>query len=831
MISRRRMGILSKLLWLIIFSLSGFYALFLTINAGKLNQPIKSVLEYFFNAQAVEFSFQDGTVKAKEVTILSKTGKLRISNLNIDVNYSDGSLGFTIAPGEICVTTDKDELIARAEYSGKIIKNILKNTHSTELNFSKIAISNLADIHNKPYKNGLLTYSYHISAQGQYTNFDLNFGESAYLRASSVENSGKIKLMGENIPLKAYIIFEKIVPNNKLVVFFQEFIKNGYITKADFLLDTNQELLTKNSLIGKAKIQKMDLSYNPELPQLKKMDLDIDILDSNITFKINSAYSSDLLLSDGLILMNWQGIDNTELKITAQAHGSAMSLTDFISEEQHQEMNKANIDLRKIIGKTDIDISINIPLKAGTKNSYNISANITGVSLAIFKNYVKLTNASLQGLFNGDQVLFQGLGKINNFKSDLSFIFNLTDKTEFSNKLDIKTYLKFSDDSSGSNTNKLGFLSILGGGSVINLTYINKDSKGIITADSDITDLDLYFDKLGIRKKQNDESKLVVKGIFVDPTEGMIDFSVASHSGLKTNGSVKINSNKTTINIKEIKHKETNLSANIILDKNLFDANIRGKALDLSDANMLRFLKKERDGGATKLALNIERIKLKDDIWLENATAKFECDNLRCFAGYFDSKIGSKSLEILLTANGSQEEWLVKCSNAGALLRGLDMYNSMRAGNLTLNLTTSRKEIKPGHIIPIHSGKFSFERFMLHDAPTMTRMVSFISLPGFVSMISGNKDIAFVGMNGNFTFQNNILSIVNSSADGPYFGFTLKGDIDTQKRFMDIYGHVTPQLYGISSLIGSIPIIGRIFTGNEQHQGLVSKSYRLKEKY
>ena len=159
------------------------------------------------------------------------------------------------------------------------------------------------------------------------------------------------------------------------------------------------------------------------------------------------------------------------------------------------------------------------------------------------------------------------------------------------------------------------------------------------------------------------------------------------------------------------------------------------------------------------------------------------------------------------------------------------MYNSMRAGNLTLNLTTSRKEVKRGNIIPIHNGKFTFERFMLHDAPTMTRMVSFISLQGVISMISGNKDIAFLGMNGTFSFQNNILSIDNSFATGPYFDFTLKGTIDTKKRFMDIYGHVNPELYGISSVIGSIPLIGRIFTGNKNHQGLVSKSYRLKEKY
>ncbi len=824
------MKILSKILALIILVCAGFYGLFLAANMGKLNQPIKTILEYFLNVELVELRFQDSNLSSKGVIILSKAGKLLISDLNIHIGYSAGSFDFTIDPGKVCITNNKDELILDAKYFGKFTRSIFKNNYSNQLRFSEIVIPDLNDIHNKPYNNGHLTYTHHKSAQADDVAFDLNFDNSSLLQASNDQDSGKIKITGKNIPLASYTIFERIAPDNGLVEFFQKFVKNGHVREMNFLLDINRKILTKDSLIGKAKIQNLDFSYDPDLPLLKNMDIDIDVLDSDITFKINSAYSSDILLSQGLILMNWKGLAETELRITAKASGPATSLTDFITHQQHQEMNKANIDLRKIIGQADLDIDIAIPLKPGTKNIYNISANITKVSLSIFKNYVQLTTATIKGIFNGDEVLLHGTGKINNFNSDLDFVFNLTDKTKFSHKLDIKTHFKISNNPSDPR-NKIAFISLLGGSSVLDFTYTNKDSKGFIAIDADITNLDLYFDKLGIRKKQNDKSKLVVTGAFTDPTRGQIDFSVSSKSGLKTTGTIHIDSNKATADIREIKHKKTDLSAKIVLNKDLFDANIHGKILDLSDADMLQFLEKERDGGSTKLALSIDKIRLKDNIWLDGVKAKFECDPLRCFSGYIDSKIGSRSLEVLLTAKQDKEEWLINCSNAGALLRGLDMYNSMRAGHLTLNLTTSRKEVKPGQIIPIHSGKFSFERFMLHDASTMTRMISLISLPGFIGMISGNKDIAFLGMTGDFSFQNNVLSITSSSANGPYFDFTLKGKIDTKKRFMDIYGHVNPELYGISSVVGSIPIIGRVFTGNKNHQGLVSKSYSLKEKY
>lgn len=59
-----------------------------------------------------------------------------------------------------------------------------------------------------------------------------------------------------------------------------------------------------------------------------------------------------------------------------------------------------------------------------------------------------------------------------------------------------------------------------------------------------------------------------------------------------------------------------------------------------------------------------------------------------------DSKIGTRGVEVLLSVNGSKEEWVVKCSNAGALLKGIGDYDSMKSDNLILNVHASRKEKK-----------------------------------------------------------------------------------------------------------------------------------------
>ena len=61
-------------------------------------------------------------------------------------------------------------------------------------------------------------------------------------------------------------------------------------------------------------------------------------------------------------------------------------------------MSKANIDIRRIQGNVDAKIYLEIPLKPGSKNLYDIKAEIPNASLDVFKNYVKLRRAKISGL-------------------------------------------------------------------------------------------------------------------------------------------------------------------------------------------------------------------------------------------------------------------------------------------------------------------------------------------------------------------------------------------------------------------------------------------------
>ena len=134
----------------------------------------------------------------------------------------------------------------------------------------------------------------------------------------------------------------------------------------------------------------------------------------------------------------------------------------------------------------------------------------------------------------------------------------------------------------------------------------------------------------------------------------------------------------------------------------------------------------------------------------------------------------------------------------------------MKAGIMLVILNTKRQEVKTGEIVPILDGTFTFRNFVVVDTPFLTRLVSFVSLPGLTNLITNNKDVIFKVMNGKFDYGKDIINITESAAEGPFFDFTLTGKINTLQHKIDIGGNVIPSMYGLSTLLKSIPVLGKV---------------------
>ena len=117
------------------------------------------------------------------------------------------------------------------------------------------------------------------------------------------------------------------------------------------------------------------------------------------------------------------------------------------------------------------------------------------------------------------------------------------------------------------------------------------------------------------------------------------------------------------------------------------------------------------------------------------------------------------------------------------------------------------------------------KRFRVADAPSFARLLTIASLTGINDTISG-QGISFDRLSFPFVFAKDVATITEARAVGSELGITATGTVDFKKDAIDINGTIIPA-YTINSLLGNIPLIGTILTG-EKGGGIFAASYNLR---
>lgn len=788
------------ILLLVVFVISSFIAL--AVTDGYFDHQIRLALEFYLKTKGIkadvgDFHLRRGDVFADKISLkLKNDTQAEITDLNVKFNISNilkqGSILALVDLGKLTLKNQSDSEL----FYGKISGELNLDLYNIELNTNVI------------FSNNTSTLSFNSKIQNNFI--------SAHSKVS-------------NIPIMLYKIIVPLVYNSELTLILDEYIKDGLITNGVVDINFDKEffktkVLTAKNLACNFNIKNLEIKYDKDFPALKNSDIDISVLGSSFTGQLHKAYTSNTLISGGILTLDWTGIDTSNFTAVASAKGSVVDLTDFIPSTAIDKTKKIGIDLRKFTGTANTKIKLTIPLSPKIKNSYDISSEVYGVGLKIFDEKIKLNGAKVKGLFNGDKVIISGNGKINGFDSNINYIYNIANTKDYRQLLKIQTNLQASDE-------KIAIIKVIKGSTSLDFEYKDKDSQDIITAIADLKKTEFYIDKIAVHKLYGEKANLNMKGNFKDNLNANIDFKLSGDENLNINGSIAFNNGNYKLQIPSIRHKQTSLKGDVNFNDNNFNARISGDNLDLSKADMMEFLQKEKEGTNIDLKIDIDNIQLKNDVKLTDFKLEIECDKVRCFNGSLDSKLANnKVLKMSLKPIGDKEEWIITSNNAGALFRGIGIYNNMRTGSMILDLKTRRKEVKKGEIIPILDGNFTFKNFAVVGNNFLTRLASFISLPGLKSLVTNNKDVIFKEMTGKFSYKNNIIKIKNSSAEGPFFDFTIEGTIDTNIHKLDLKGNVIPSLYGISTILRNIPILGKVLSGGHR-KGIIFAPYSIRQSY
>ncbi|WP_291296194.1 AsmA-like C-terminal region-containing protein [Elioraea sp.] len=178
------------------------------------------------------------------------------------------------------------------------------------------------------------------------------------------------------------------------------------------------------------------------------------------------------------------------------------------------------------------------------------------------------------------------------------------------------------------------------------------------------------------------------------------------------------------------------------------------------------------------------------------------------------------SFRASVTPEGTKRALSMTADDAGALLNGIDVITTMAGGRLTVH--GSFDDAVAGSPL---TGEAEILDFRMREAPAAARVLQAMTLYGVLDLARG-PGLSFNRAVASFTLTDGALDLRDARAFGASLGFTAKGRIDRRQERIDLEGTIVPA-YFFNSLLGSIPLIGRIFSP-EQGGGLFAATYRVR---
>lgn len=187
--------------------------------------------------------------------------------------------------------------------------------------------------------------------------------------------------------------------------------------------------------------------------------------------------------------------------------------------------------------------------------------------------------------------------------------------------------------------------------------------------------------------------------------------------------------------------------------------------------------------------------------------------------------VGEQKVPMILslTPTGEKDKYAVSLTSkdAGYTLKALDYISSVKGGDFKLNgVYTSGVGSQ---------GTLEISDFYLEEQQTLTRLLMLTSLTGIIDTLRGEglffdkAEIPYTTDDKNLT-----LTVKDAVIAGASLGVTMSGKYYRETGYMNLRGSLVP-FYTINSLLGKIPLIGRIFSG-EKGGGLIAPTYTIKGK-
>ena len=673
--------------------------------------------------------------------------------------------------------------IKTEKFNNEILKNVSKINKKINLSLNEVN-----------YLLNPLNFSINISAKNpkillEDKSLDLRDVTSNISLKSFINNQFSIddlKISTKEIQIKDLISLTRAIEGSAQLFVLDNITKEGLISaNINLTFDLDGEIKKNYQIDGTVKKAKFNIFNQVKIDNL---NLSFNISNNQLTLKkIESNFNSVKLKSPLIKIEKKKNIFFVDGNVA--------------TEEQNFDISK----LKPILG----DLPNNIEIEKIDFNSINtFSFNIN--------KKLKLNDLKLETNLNLEN--FQIVKNPLNLKL---FLPNYTEQIKFEDH-EIKIKLT------------KGTLDIKGDGDIyigdeleqLSYNIINDDGKITFDTKLIITKNPLIINFLDYKKKKENSSEILLKGIYKRNKELIFkDIFIIEKNNQILVKDLLLSKNFKIKDLDYVKlnyRNKNDLLNNVKLKKNKSNFSINGKSFDAT-----RFINNSmNDDESTtifenfnsKFDIKIDTIYINKNDYTKNLAGNFtfkdnKLDKLNLASTFSNNKKMKLSIE-----TNKQKETITKffSNYPKPLIKRYDFIKGFEEGNLNFNSIK-----KDG----ISNSVLIIDNFKVKEVPVFAKLLSLASLQGVADLLTG-EGIRFTDFEMRYSSQKSLTKIEEMYAIGPAISILMDGYIES-KKLVSLRGTLVPATT-INRSIASIPLLGKILIGDKTGEGVFGVSFKIK---
>lgn len=576
-----------------------------------------------------------------------------------------------------------------------------------------------------------------------------------------------------------------------------------------------------------------------DIPAVRDANGEVAVRGAHTTIKLSegTAYTADnreVYVSDGTLIIPW-GLQRPVIAtLDMDVKGNADAVSELLAKRPVNIAHKLPFTPEEITGNVSAAVNVEFSVtRDAPKDSlkWNADINFNDVSLSVPIGGQKISHAQGNIKVNQKAAEIKAQAIVNDIPTRVTLVEPIEDASVKKSQL-----IQLTIDNKIRDSLFPSARDFFSGTAIVDLASNINHKRHIVV---DLTKAQLSLPWIGWRKGAGVKAQLAFD-LIEDPYNKehfTVQNLVLTGDGFKVTGGLEIAKNRLVSAKFPLVQltKNDNLALQISALDRGYKINITGSEYDARGliqklSETVTANKKASNAlvgdGLSRIVINaqIGRVSGFYEEQLENLTVSYEAQGANLSSVSISGKTSSgKNFTATNSEQQSMRSISVQSSDAGKILRFLNLYDKVAGGNINLQLSgQSGKELQ-GHV--------EARNFAIINEPKLSSIVSTSPSHGSKSLNQSLKkkiDVSRVDIERGFSFIKQGDGYINLSKGvirGPVVGATFQGNINDKNGSMTITGTFMPA-YGLNRMFGDIPVIGAIL-GNGRDGGLIGITYKV----